>query len=346
MTVLKPAAQIVLPKGYAMRPARLSDLDAAIDLFNACSRALHGRDEFKAEDIRFEWTLPDTDLEKSMRVVLSPEGQMVGYIEVWDTHAQPVHPWVWGRVHPDYEGQGIGTALLTWADERCHLALEKCPPEARVSYRVGYEASYQPAAKLYTSLGFQPLRHSWTMLIEFDETPVPQPMPDGFSIRLYQHPQDLRLTYQAVRDSFQDHFGYVEEPFEHGVERWRSFIEGDQKFDESLWFLAVDNATGEIAGISLCRIEAHHDSEQGWVSTLGVCRPYRRQGLGLALLQHSFVELWKRGKRKVGLGVDASSLTGATRLYEKAGMRVDRQMTMYEKEIRPGVEISTTSVNG
>jgi hypothetical protein len=63
-------------------------------------------------------------------------------------------------------------------------------------------------------------------------------------------------------------------------------------------------------------------------------------GLGLALLQHSFVALHDRGCKRVGLGVDAGSLTGATRLYEKAGMRPVQQVTLYEKEIRPGKELS------
>lgn len=30
----------------------------------------------------------------------------------------------------------------------------------------------------------------------------------------------------------------------------------------------------------------------GWVGTLGVRRPWRKKGLGLALLRHSFGELW------------------------------------------------------
>jgi hypothetical protein len=34
------------------------------------------------------------------------------------------------------------------------------------------------------------------------------------------------------------------------------------------------------------------------------------------------------------LGVDAQSVTGATRLYEKAGMRVTRRYDTYEKILR------------
>ncbi len=84
----------------------------------------------------------------------------------------------------------------------------------------------------------------------------------------------------------------------------------------------------------------------GWVGSLSVRRPWRRRGLGLALLLHSFHALQERGKARVGLGVDAQNLTGATRLYEKAGMHSDprRQWSVYEKELRPGIELSVQTM--
>ena len=74
------------------------------------------------------------------------------------------------------------------------------------------------------------------------------------------------------------------------------------------------------------------------MASLSVRRPWRKQGLGLALLQQSIAEFYRRGYRKVGLGVDAQNLSGAVRLYEKAGMHSDPQlqMTIFEKELRPG----------
>jgi ribosomal protein S18 acetylase RimI-like enzyme len=96
--------------------------------------------------------------------------------------------------------------------------------------------------------------------------------------------------------------------------------------------------------MSLCLQHASEDKELGWVDTLGVRRPWRKHGLGLALLRHSFSEYYQRGFRKVGLGVDASSLTGAVRLYEKAGMHVHRQYDRYEKVLRDGVELATVEL--
>jgi mycothiol synthase len=145
----------------------------------------------------------------------------------------------------------------------------------------------------------------------------------------------------ARRAAWKDHWGYVEQPFEDNYRSWAHYWEED--FDPSLWFLAMDG--DQIAGICLCRGRRGEDESLGWVGTLGVTRPYRRMGVGMALLLHAFHELKARGKSRVGLGVDASSLTGATRLYEKAGMRVAERFDLYEKELRPGVDYGTQSVD-
>jgi ribosomal protein S18 acetylase RimI-like enzyme len=66
---------------------------------------------------------------------------------------------------------------------------------------------------------------------------------------------------------------------------------------------------------------------------LAVRRPWRRRGLGLALLRHSFVEMERRGMTRASLGVDAENLTGAVALYERAGMRVARRNDCWQKEL-------------
>lgn len=79
----------------------------------------------------------------------------------------------------------------------------------------------------------------------------------------------------------------------------------------------------------------------GWVSQLCVRKPWRQQGLGMALLLTAFNEFYRRGKKRAGLGVDATSLTNATRLYEKAGMHVTQKYNTYELELRPGKDLAT-----
>ena len=58
---------------------------------------------------------------------------------------------------------------------------------------------------------------------------------------------------------------------------------------QSLWAIAWDGE--EVAGFSLNR----YRMGIGWIRTLGVRRPWRKRGLGEALLLHSFGEYYRRG---------------------------------------------------
>jgi ribosomal protein S18 acetylase RimI-like enzyme len=75
-----------------------------------------------------------------------------------------------------------------------------------------------------------------------------------------------------------------------------------------------------------------------------VRRPWRGKGLGLALLRHSFVEFHRLGRKHAALHADAENITGALRLYTNAGMRIERQTDLFEKELRPGRELATRTL--
>ena len=100
-----------------------------------------------------------------------------------------------------------------------------------------------------------------------------------------------------------------------------------------MWFLALDG--DEVTGAVVCS----QREQGGWVHDVAVRRPWRRRGLGLALLRQAFGAFYGRGTRRVELGVDAQSPTGATRLYERAGMRATHQYAAYQKELRPGKDV-------
>ena len=277
-----------------------------------------------------------------IRLVFAPNGEMVGYIEVWTTQKPPVHPWIWGRVHPAYENMGVGTYLLAWGQERSKKVLDEIPTELRFAPRVGIYRQADASKKLFEDMGYRRIRSSYTMRINMDAPPPAPQWAEGITLRTYNPETDLESVYRAVDESFSDHFGHIETPFEEGVERFKHFSTGYEGFDPSLWFLAMDG--NEVVGMSLCRKNSYDNPDVGWVNTLGVRRAWRKRGIGLALLRHSFGELYRRGKRMAGLGVDAENLTGALRLYENAGMHVHLAFDLFEKEIRPGKEISVQSL--
>lgn len=332
----------VLEEGFLMRPASPADLEQIVDVLNECALVQTGATEFTASELKAFWESPGFDLESSTRVVVSPQGKIVAYADLEDTAAVPVTPFMWARVHPAYEGQGLGTALMQWGEERALQVLARVPAGARVALRSFSLSTHEPTKRLLEESGMALVRHAWRMVIDLDQAPPPPLWPDGITLSTYRERPDLLPIFRATDEAFRDHWGHVDQPEETAFARFRHWVESDEEHDPALWYLALDGE--EIAAVCLCRPVSYEDPDMGWINTLGVRRPWRRRGLALALLYHAFVEFHQRGRKRVGLGVDASSLTGATRLYEKAGMYVSRQYDTYEKELRPGRDLSTQTV--
>jgi len=68
-------------------------------------------------------------------------------------------------------------------------------------------------------------------------------------------------------------------------------------------------------------LTADVEGEGGYISGVGVVRRARGRGVGLALLQQSLAATRIAGVPLCRLHVEAVNLTGAVRLYERAGMR-------------------------
>jgi mycothiol synthase len=324
--------ETTLPASFEIRRPSWDDLQAVADLIVAADIAESGEDDFTAEDLAAEWKKTEFNLADDAWVVVSPQGQIVGYEELWtrDGHA---HLNGDGYVHPEFLGLGIGTALLRQLVERAQEHVPLAPPGRRVFVRNGLYRSDDRAALLHENEGFKPVRFFWRMRIELQEPPTEPVWPAGLRVRPIQPGLDDQAAFEALHDSFRDHWGYT--PWRY--DDWRARFLDRENFDPSLFFLAVVQdgpQAGEIAGASLCAQRPGY----GWVSQLGVRRPWRKLGLGLALLRKSFGEFYRRGNAAIELGVDASSQTGATRLYERAGMHIAREYILYEKEIRPGSE--------
>jgi mycothiol synthase len=333
----KPA----LKEGFTLRAPTLDDAPGVLDLMNACALKVIGRTDDTLEDILGDWQSPGLSLETDYRVLTEPDGRIIGYALVMD-HVRPVAPFVDMYMHPDYWGDPMIEVLLAWTEERARKALDNpdVPADAQVVMQAATYDNDTYYKAVLQSADMTLARLQWRMQIDLDSPPPSPELPEGITIRSINPDEDKRPLLMAIRDAWRDHWGYVERPFEEHYTRWLHDWEDD--YDPSLWYMAMDD--GQIVGFSLCKPRYGDDEDMGWVGTLGVIRSHRKSGIGMALLQHSFGELYKRGKRKVGLGVDAGSLTGATRLYQRAGMRVMIQIEVYEKELRPGIDYRTQSI--
>jgi mycothiol synthase len=299
------------PDGLSVRRASVDDAPAIAALIAAADVAVQGWSESSVSELLSWWRL--MDIEHDSWVLHG--GDAIGAYGVAFPHGDTLE--LDGYVHPDYQGRGLGAWLVARADER---AQELCKPRLHAWSLAGDERAH----RLFEQFGMREVRRSYRMAIDLDAPPPAVEWPEGLRVETFKT-EDAEAFHDVMVEAFEDEWNFVPMSFEE----WREMrLVKDPTFDPTLWFVVRDGA--EIAAV----LRGEPDrSGAGFVGMLGVRKPWRRRGVGLALLQHAFAEFYRRGKRRVVLGVDAENPSGATRLYERAGMHVAFEAVVYGKEL-------------
>ncbi len=305
----------------ARRPASLADLPEVLALAQASDLALIGETDWTEADLHEEWA--DYDLERDV-FLLELDGRLAGYA-AFERKGGGGRMLADGYVHPELLGRGVGTELLRLTEARAREELASVPAGERAYLQNASLAGDPAAPALYAAHGYADVRRHWRMVVDLEHEPAPV-APEGIEIRLFHEPGERRAVYEALEEAFEDHWEHRPRSFEE----WSKGVFDVEGYDPTLVWIALDD--DEPVAANLAYWKRH--GEWGWVGTLGVRRPWRRRGIAEALLETSFAEFFRRGERRVALGVDAQSPTGATRLYEKAGMRIFWEAVIWEKELR------------
>jgi mycothiol synthase len=298
-----------LPEGFRVRPATVDDAPAINELVSALDDAVQGWSDSTEAEVVDWWRL--TDLAESSWVVEDDSLAAYGVVIPHGKRAETD-----GFVHPAKTGRGLGSWLIRRGEERAR----------GLGFRSVLTWCLAPdtdARALFERSGYREVRRFYRMLVEHEMEPAAPQWPEGLRVGTFE-PGDGPAFHAALTEAFAEEWNFVSEPYEHWAERRLN----DPDFDPTLWFVVRDG--DEIAAVLRCDPER---AGAGWVGALGVRRQWRKRGLGLALLQHAFGELYRRGQSRVGLGVDAHNPTGATRLYERAGMHVTYEAVAFEKEL-------------
>ena len=309
-----------LSSAFIVRAPVMADLKAVTNLIVACDIADVGEPDFTADDLLSDWQRSNFNLSTDARVIVTAAGQIIGYTDVSPSRTgMYLNPNT--NVHPDYRGQGLELYLLRLSEARAREYLAEA--QAAIPHVMSTGSTTEQTSSLLAQEGYVPVKHQWRMELEMHKPPPVAVWPAEINVRPLVLGQDERIIHRLIQQAFSDLTQYVSQPFEE----WEQWAIKRNDYDPSLVFLVL--AREEPVGTALC----YTYPDVGWVRQLAVLRQWRGRGLALQLLYHIFGEFYRRDKRRVGLIVDSQNATGATRLYERAGMHIALQLDTYEKQL-------------
>ncbi len=331
-----------LKEGLVMRSPEKTESKKAQILFDIYNMHVSGEKRAKAERIAKLWESPNFSLKEDARVIVDENDDWLGYIAVWNTKNPYILNGIVFKILPDYLGTDVETLLDEWGEQKSISNIPKAPKDAEVHISQSVFDSQKKRIQSLKNKGFSEERFTWRMGIDLDDSINEIDFPEGITVSTFSEKKNLLDIINCERAAFKDHWGYVESPIDEEIKKREHWIKSYPFHDPTFWFIAYSG--DEIVGLSLCDKESAQGKNTAYIGSLCVKKEFRKKGIAAALLRHSFSELKKAGRTKANLHVDAASLTGATKLYEGVGMKVNQFRTEMEKVIREGKSYRTENL--
>ncbi|HWF73318.1 MAG TPA: GNAT family N-acetyltransferase [Solirubrobacteraceae bacterium] len=258
-------------------------------------------------DVLDEWGLADFELAADARVA-EVDGRIVAYGSVRREGTFAV-------VAPEFEGRGIGTRLLRWAEGR-----EAERPGGRSRQWVA--GANERAAELLRGAGYELVRSYWRMDRPLDESVVAGEPPAGVRVRSLDVDGDAATLHEL------DALSFAGAPDFHPMSLQAFRDEHLGAHDLAPELSAVAELGGGVVGFALARNWKHEGV--GFIDVLGVHPDHRRVGIASTLLRSAFAGFAAAGLARAQLGV-ASDNPSARRLYERVGMTPRLRFDTYER---------------
>lgn len=308
-----------------------ADLSPIADMLNLCEAVDQVEEGTSVEELRGEFSYPSTDQERDIRLWEAADGTLIGFGQIFlpPAGSADADGFIWFKVHPEYRDGTVDVEILRWAEQRVAEVSQQRQVPAKL--RAGARSDRSDRIALLEGYGFTIARYFLRMRRPLD-APIPElPLPEGFSLRHLAGQQEVPAWVEMFNLSFIDHWNHHPLTVEDRL-HWAS--EPMYRLEQDLIAVAAD---GTFAGFCKCSINDEQNQRlgrrEGWISLLGTRRGYRGVGLGRAMLLAGLRQLKADGADAALLGVDAASLTGATRLYESVGFETIHTVIAYVKDV-------------
>jgi ribosomal protein S18 acetylase RimI-like enzyme len=306
-----------------MKISRPTDhrFDETLALLQAADRDVWGETDWTASELREEWD--GLDVARDAWLV-DVAGRLAGVMHLYDRRGARFL--ADGYVHPLFRGRGVGSTLLELAETRARERQPEVPRGACATLATSFIVGDAAAPLLLQGRGFTHVRSGFRMVADLSAVDLEPVWPARAELVPFDADAHGRRLHAAVETAFADEWGFERRPYD----AWAKKAFATAGFDPAL--VTVAWSEENIAGFAFAYPKRMGD--WGWIWLLGVLPAWRRRGLGLALLRESFRRIAATGETVAALGVDGANPTGATRLYERAGMRVLWQADTWEKPLR------------
>lgn len=333
--------------GLTWRPLTPADVPAWLGLQGAIEAADGATEHFDADDLLEELTVGShKNAERDSLVGLDADGvpRAFGLNDLLPGDSLR-RAYLFGGVHPQWRGRGIGRELLRWQRDQSRWAWSQQEREGTgdpLPWRVlvSHPERLEANSALARRLGFEPVRWFHDMVRELTTEGAP-------AVPEVEVPAPLRLTAwtaeldEAVRlahnEAFAGHWG--SQP--RTAEAWQQFGIGHKNARRDWSFVVLDPSLEEdghpaVAAYTLSNAYTQdwqaQGYTQGWTGLLGVRPRWRGRRLAPALLAAALRAFAADGMAKAGLDVDTGNASGALRLYEGMGYRVEHTSVTWAVE--------------
>jgi len=308
----------------------------AAALFNKYFQYCTGENKYTPDSVLATWEEPRFDLEEEARIVVDEEGKWIAYGAVFNTEPPYAESIIVFRIDPDYLNRGVGTLITDWAEQKALENIKKAPPKSQVVLRGSNFMKMESSSDFMVSRGFSLNRYYFRMAQSLPASQALPKQPEGIRIEPFTLRQNLKELIDCSEECMLDHWNWWTMPDDELWEDWNHRIKSNPHHDPANWLLAMDGEN--LIGLCLTDSGTPGDPESAYIELLCIKKEYRKRGIASYLLGLALSESMKRKKKRITLHVDGSSLTGATRVYEQAGFKVDQTRMMFNKIIREGQE--------
>ncbi|KAA3644900.1 MAG: GNAT family N-acetyltransferase [Chloroflexi bacterium] len=318
-------------EGLAFRKFRgEADYPEMVELVNAANRFDEVDEQDNLEDFSHSYNnLKNCDPDKDI-LIAEVDGQMAAYARVWwrDIKDDGRVYYTYGRVHPDYRRQGIGTAMLKHNEARVKTIAAEHAYDGPRSLDSWYADTETGTIAMLEKFGYKPQRYFFEMTRDLSQPIEERPMPEGIETRPSTKEQ-YRQIWDGLEEAFRDHWGHPEDFGDDDFKRWAEH----PRHKPELWKVGWEG--DEVAGMVLNEVFEEENKLLGrlwgWTDPICVRRPWRKRGLAKALITESLVLFKDMGMSHAALGVDTQNPLGALGLYESLGFKTVKEWLSVRK---------------